>query len=65
MRKITDHMSNGNAISISDVFIKLIKCNNIPKKTMAGWKQIVEWKDGSTSWVPLKYIKASNPLQLA
>ena len=25
----------------------------------------MEWKDGSTSWVPLKDLKVSNPLELA
>ena len=26
---------------------------------------MVEWKDGSSSWTPLKYLKASNPVELA
>eukprot|EP00979_Chaetoceros_neogracilis_P016060 scaffold6898_cov247-Chaetoceros_neogracile.AAC.1 len=33
--------------------------------TTAGWKLEVEWKDGSVDWVPLKDLKASNPLELA
>ena len=24
-----------------------------------------EWKDGSSRWIPLKYLKASNPVELA
>ena len=30
-----------------------------------GWKLSVEWKDGSVDWVPLKYPKNSNPVDLA
>ena len=25
----------------------------------------MEWKDGSSSWIPLKNLKASNPVELA
>ena len=30
-----------------------------------GWKLIVEWKDGSKTWIPLKDIKDSNPVDVA
>ena len=41
--------------------------NNTRKRriTTKGWKFKVEWKDGSHSWVPLKIIKESNPIELA
>jgi hypothetical protein len=35
------------------------------KKTTAGWELEVEWKDGSTSWVPLKPLKESNAIDVA
>jgi hypothetical protein len=31
--------------------------------TTRGWKLLVTWKDGSTSWVPLKDLKESFPVQ--
>mmetsp|Transcript_15996 Transcript_15996/g.23839 ORF Transcript_15996/g.23839 Transcript_15996/m.23839 type:complete len:1130 (+) Transcript_15996:7540-10929(+) len=65
LSEISDHKSDGNAIAISDGFIKSRSGNDVPKKTTAGWKMQVEWKDGSTSWVPLKDLKVSNPLELA
>ena len=34
-------------------------------KTTWGWDLLVKWKDGSTSWVPLKDLKESNPIELA
>ena len=63
--KITDHNYDGNTISISDVFTKSINGNNVLNNTMAGCKLQVKWKDGSIFWVPLKYLKASNRIELS
>jgi hypothetical protein len=35
------------------------------KKTTAGWDLEVEWKDGSTSWLPLKDLKETNAVEVA
>jgi hypothetical protein len=32
---------------------------------MAGWDLEIEWKDGSTSWLPLKALKETNPVEVA
>ena len=37
----------------------------VTKKTTRGWDLLVEWKEGSSSWILLKYLKASNPVELA
>lgn len=37
----------------------------IPKITTRGWELEVQWKDGSTSWIPLKDLKESNPIEVA
>ena len=37
----------------------------MPKKTTAGWEVLCEWNDGTTTWLPLKEIKAGNPIELA
>jgi hypothetical protein len=33
--------------------------------TTKGWKLLVSWKDGSSSWVPLKDLKDSFPVEVA
>ena len=63
LRKINDHKSNGNTISISDGLIKSINVSNVTNNNMTGWKLKVEWKDGSIFWVPLKYLKDSNRIE--
>ena len=34
------------------------------KKTTASWDLEVEWKDGSTSWIPLKEMKETNTVEV-
>ena len=38
--------------------------NNVPKKTTMGWELMVRWKDGTESWIALKDLKYSNPLEV-
>jgi hypothetical protein len=33
--------------------------------TTKGWKLQVCWKDGTTSWEPLRYLKSSNPIEVS
>ena len=30
----------------------------------AGWKLLVQWKDGSEQWVPLRLLKENNPVEV-
>ena len=41
--------------------------NNIRRRrvTTKGWKIKVEWKDGTSSWIPMNILKESNPVELA
>ena len=48
-----------------DGFIRGSGRNLHAKKTTRGWKLEVEWKDGTLSWIPLKYFKPSNPVEIA
>jgi hypothetical protein len=65
LSEIIEHKKDNSAIPIDQGYITSHSGNRHPKKTTRGWKLLVEWKDGSVSWVPLKDLKASNPLQLA
>ena len=65
LAEISDHQSTHLAFTKKNGFICSKYDNLYPKKTTIGWSIEVEWKDGSVSWVPLKDLKASNPIELA
>ncbi len=33
------------------------------QQTTIGWEFLIQWKDSSTSWIPLKDLKNSHPIQ--
>jgi hypothetical protein len=65
MDAITDHKSDGSALTKDDGFVEGPNGQRTPKMSTKGWKLEVSWKDGSTDWVPLKDLKESNPIEVA
>ena len=62
LKYISDYSADGSALNRSDGFIRSQYGNLHAKKTTRGWKLEVEWKYGTLIWIPLKGIKASNPV---
>ena len=64
LNEIIDHRTNGKTVIKDD---GMISQNVRPamRKTTKGWFLCVRWKDYSTSWVPLKDRKESNPLDVS
>lgn len=65
LKEIIDHRKNGNAVAVDDGYVMTKSGNKVPRKTTIGWDLMVEWKDGSSSWVALKDIKESHQLEVA
>ena len=65
LQDITNHRKERLEIPISDGMIRLHNGNMVTKKTTQGWELLVEWKDSSSSWIRLKDMKGSNPVELA
>jgi len=63
-KEIVDHRKDKRAVEIADQFYKR-NGRKYKKKTTTGWEMEVEWRDGSTSWLPLKTLKETNPIQVA
>ncbi len=64
--EIIDHRCDpAIAITIDDSWITGFNGNRSRRRTSKGWELCVSWKDGSTSWLPLKDLRSSNPLQVA
>jgi hypothetical protein len=62
--EIVDHRKRANALNIKEGYYEL-HGQKKSKITTRGWEFCVQWKDGSTSWVPLKLLKESNPVEVA
>ena len=62
---ISNHRSTPDAIPKSDGWVTLN--GNLRKRrvTTKGWDLLVDWVDGTQSWIPLHQIKKSNPLETA
>ena len=63
-QEIIDHMKDDTAIQVKDKYIHH-GSNKTLRHTTKGWFLQVLWKDGSTSWEPLRNLKESNPVQVA
>lgn len=65
LKEIIDHEADEKAMLREHSHYRSKSGNLHPKRTTKGWKILVEWKDGLTSWVKLKDIKESNPVEMA
>jgi hypothetical protein len=62
---IVDFRKDSNALPLKECFIVSSNGNIHKHSTTQGWFLCIEWKDGSTSWEPLKDLKESFPIQVA
>lgn len=65
LEAIIDYSKDNTAVDKSDKFVTTRSGRRRLRKTTAGWKLLVVWKDGSEQWVPLKLLKESNPVDVA
>jgi hypothetical protein len=65
LSEITDHRTNDKAVPKGQGTYVTTNGTTRNKFTTAGWELQVEWKDGSSSWIPLKDLKDSNPIEVA
>jgi hypothetical protein len=65
MDEIIDHKADGTAVPKEEGFTETSGEGRKPKMTTRGWKILVLWKDKTTTWIPLKDLKESNPIKAA
>ena len=66
LKEIVSHRADaGKAVKKDDGFIIDKQGRKRLRTTTVGWSLQVLWKDHSTSWVPLKDLKESNPVDVA
>ena len=65
MSELTDHKFDGSAVR-KDGGMEVTKDGTSrPRRTTKGWKLLVAWKGGTSSWIPLKDLKEAYPVQVA
>ena len=57
-----DHRKDGSAVALDDSYMPGTR-NRI--RTTKGWQLLVEWKDGTSDWLPLADLKESYPVAVA
>ena len=66
LKEIIDHRSNDSAVKLDDAyFIDKRTGKKKLKQTTIGWELCVKWNDESTTWIPLKDLKESHPVEVA
>jgi hypothetical protein len=51
-------------VSKDDEFV-VVNGKRHRKKMTSGWFFNIPWKDGTTTWDPLKHLKETNPVDIA
>jgi hypothetical protein len=61
LKDIIGHRSNSKAVKKTDAAF----LDGSKRITSAGWEIEVSWANGDSSWLPMKDVKESNPIELA
>ena len=62
--EISDHCTDGKEMKQQDAFVTAKNCIRRRRETTTGREILIQWKDGSTTWVSLKDMKESYPVQV-
>ena len=65
MKDIVDHKKDHTGILVLVGKPHSYNGDKSPKVTTRGWKVLVKWRDGQTSWIDLKDLKESNTIEVA
>lgn len=66
LKEIIGHKCDASqAVTQQEAWITSHNGNRVPHYTTKGWTLCMLWADHSTSWVPLKDLKISNPIEVA
>ena len=65
LESIIDHRKNEEAINKKDQYFTTRSGQRRLRRTTKGWELCVLWKSGMEQWMPLKDLKASNPIEVA
>ena len=59
------HKDEATAVPKDEKWVVTSRGQRRLRRSTAGWKLLVQWKDGTKTWIPLKDMKESNPVKTA
>ena len=62
---ISDYKKDDNTVDKVDSYVATKRGRKRLRKSTNEWHMKVEWKAGSSQWVPLKTLNVSNPIETA
>ena len=62
LESILDYKKDKSAVDKADLYVTTKSGRRRMRKSTAGWKLLVLWRDGSEEWIPLSIVKESNPV---
>jgi hypothetical protein len=62
--EVTDHQDDDTAMNIDNGYV-LKNGDLVPVKTTKGWYLQIAWKDGTTTWEPLRDLNEVYPIEVA
>ena len=65
LESIVDYKRDRSAVPMNQKYVYTKSGQRRPRKSNAGWKLLVQFKDGYEQWIPLKVLKESNPIEVA
>ena len=65
LRRILAHRKLDGAVDIKDGYFTTKRGVRRRRQTTVGWTFLCEWRDGTSSWVTLKVLKESTPIEVA
>jgi hypothetical protein len=65
LNSILEHKKDGKAVAKDDQYSRSYNKNMVRQITTKGWELLVQWKNSSTSWEPLRNLKESYPIEVA
>ena len=63
--EIISYRTNGKEIKQQDAYVVTSQGTKRRRESTIGWELLVQWKDSSTTWIALKDLKESYPVQVA
>ena len=62
---ILDSKTDESALTMDELYLTTKSGQRRMRKSTCGWTFKILWKDGSETWIPLKDLKESHPVELA